>query len=64
MAAGLSAQEAANATAKHFENHFPNSMSGVIVIDPMGNFGIAQTAPKMTCAWVNADGGIVSRVKA
>lgn len=63
MATGLSAQEAADATAAHFESRFPNSMSGVIVLDPMGRCGIAQTAPKMTCAWVNADDAIVSRVK-
>lgn len=63
MAAGQSAQEAANATAAHFENRFPNSMSGVILIDPMGRCGIAHTAPKMTCAWLGPDGIITSRVK-
>lgn len=63
MAAGQSAQEAAEATAAHFERRFPNSMSGVILIDPTGRCGVAQTAPKMTCAWLDADGAIVSQVK-
>ncbi|MGB0506781.1 MAG: isoaspartyl peptidase/L-asparaginase [Pikeienuella sp.] len=63
MAAGLSAQEAADAATAHFDKRFANSMSGVIAIDPQGGVGMAQSAPKMTCAWVSSSGEIASRVK-
>ncbi len=63
MAAGRTAQEAADDTAAHFESRFPNSMSGVIIIDAKGQYGLAHTAPKMTCAWLDKDGTIISRVK-
>lgn len=63
MAEGLSAQAASDAAAAHFEKRFPNSMSGVIAIDAAGSVGLAQTAPKMTCAWVAKNGEVQSRVK-
>lgn len=63
MAEGQSAQAAADAAAAHFDGRFPNSMSGVIAIDPQGGIGLAQSAPKMTCAWVGRNGEVLSRVK-
>jgi len=29
-----------------------------------GGIGLAQSAPKMTCAWINENGAVISRVKA
>lgn len=63
MSEGLTAQDAAIAATMHFDDRFPNSMSGVIAIDPKGGIGLAQSAPKMTCAWVSSDGEIKSRVR-
>lgn len=63
MADGQSAQHAASAAAEHFERKFPNSMSGVIAIDAKGCPGFDQTAPKMTCGWLDELGSITSRVK-
>ena len=62
MSEGMSAQAAADAATAHFEARFPNSMSGVIAIGDKGDVGLAQSAPKMTCAWVAPDGSIASRV--
>ncbi len=63
MAEGLTAQAAADTATAHFDKRFPNSMSGVFAIDPQGGVGLAQSAPKMTCAWVEASGEVMSRVK-
>ncbi len=63
MASGMSAQEAAEAAAQHFNKRFAGSMAGVIAIDQQGRPGFAQTAPKMTCAWLTQTGEIMSRVK-
>lgn len=61
MGAGQSSMSAANEAAAHFQQRFPNAMCGIIAIDPTGRPGFAQTAPKMTCGWVNALGAIVSQ---
>lgn len=63
MAEGMTAQQAADAATAHFDSKFPNSMSGVIAIDPQGGVGLAQSAPKITCAWVAPNGEVMSRVK-
>lgn len=62
MARGLSAMNASVEASAFFDKRFAKSMSGVIAIDNAGRPGIAQTAPKMTCAWINEGGQIVSKV--
>lgn len=64
MARGLSAMDASVEASAFFDQRFAKSMSGVIAIDANGQPGFAQTAPKMTCAWVNEGGNVTSRVRA
>ena len=61
MATGHSSMAAASEASAYFQRRFPNAMCGIIAIDPTGRPGFAQTAPKMTCGWVNAHGAIVSK---
>ena len=52
VALGMSANDAAQAAAQYFEQRFPASMSGVILIDHQGRFSSSQTAPKLAHGWI------------
>ncbi len=52
VALGMGARSAARAAAQLFDERFPTSMSGVIVIDHQGRFSAAQTAPKLAHGWM------------
>lgn len=58
LEAGFNASEAANETASYIERMFPNSMSGLILIDKEGNLGASQTTPKLAFGWVD-DIGVI-----
>ncbi len=58
MAAGLSAAEAAAKSMAYVEGIISQSMSGVIVLDNMGNPGAAHTTPKMAVGWIDEQGKI------
>lgn len=64
MAAGLIAQEAAEAAMSYIEDVIPQSMSGVIVLDRHGNPGAAHTTPKLALGWVDGQGRIHSATRA
>ena len=53
VALGMTVDEAAHAASLYFEQRFPASMSGVIIIDHQGRFSASQTAPKLAHGWIN-----------
>lgn len=56
MAAGLSAQQAAEAAMQHIDRYFDKSMVGLIVVDARGNIGAAHTTPKLAAGWIDEQG--------
>ena len=63
LSEGKSAAEAATAARNYFDTRFPNSMSGVILIDQNGVPAAAQTAPKMAFGWTSEEGEIRTATK-
>jgi len=60
---GMTATEAAHQGSVYFEEHFPSSMSGIIIIDRDGQFAASQTAPKMAHAWIDDAGDVHASVR-
>ncbi len=61
MAAGLPAQQAADAIIKRLAERV-DGLGGIILVDKQGNIGHAFNTPRMARAWVTADGEIESAV--
>lgn len=56
IAAGYTAQQAADRAMEYMEARFEPSMVGIIVVDRNGNIGFAHTTPKIGTAWIDGTG--------
>lgn len=59
----MTATEAAHFGGVYFEQRFPASMSGIILVDHQGRFAASQTAPKMAHAWLDDAGEVHASVR-
>ncbi len=58
LKAGLSAQEAATASAHYINSFFEDSQAGIILVDKQGRVGAAHTTQAMMIGWADEDGNL------